>query len=196
MVHDPRGDRRLGSRPDWRHRTFPRSITTERVLRPGQIGHGPLEAPRSSPLPLRLSPARRLEVGEEDDLLLGDRRGFEHAVDALRSSRPGRSPWGSVIPSISLRTSAWLGEGSLMKICGGSAMRTTLTASPRLVSLTSCNASDLACSHRVVSPVAYAMLSEPSSTIDVMGPLPGVPAPADGTGHQLPRAGRAVLGRQ
>ena len=112
----------------------------------------------------RLPPARGLEVGEEDDLFLGDRGGVEHPVDGVEARARSVPPCGRVISSISLSTSAWFGEGSPMTTLGGSAIRTTLIASPRRASLTSCAASVLACSNRVTSPALYAMLSEPSST--------------------------------
>jgi hypothetical protein len=62
-------------------------------------------------------------------------------------------PCGRAISSISFSTSAWLGEGSPMTTRGGSPMTTTLMASPRRASRTSCEASVLACSKRVVPAV-------------------------------------------
>ena len=58
---------------------LPRSITTERGLRSSTRASTRLAASAPSGGP----PARGLQVGQEHNLLLGDRRDLEHAVDRL-----------------------------------------------------------------------------------------------------------------
>ena len=70
---------------------LPRSIRTDRGLSRLDPGQDPLEPRRSSG---RRTPARGLEVGQEDDFLLADRGGVQHVVDLLECGRQIGPPCG------------------------------------------------------------------------------------------------------
>ena len=107
---------------------LPRSMTTDRACCLASLSTARF-SPSSPDAPDRFQLAAWRSVRKMTSFCAMDDAPSTRSIASKLAAR-SVPPWGSVTSSISLRTSAWFGDGSPITTRGGSAISTTLMTSP------------------------------------------------------------------